>query len=158
MSRCRVTECGQRGCYVYQRARMALSHCVVSGTADATRGAVEAAGCRSGDGVELRLEHSQVEDNMGSGVKLRGAVRVSLLGQVRSQRNAGPDVAVLLDGASCGPTLCSSGGKGSSQSMALGAGTLHMEPGALPEPEAEIWRDTCRDAVAPDAPAAEVGQ
>eukprot|EP01045_Picozoa_sp_COSAG04_P059012 COSAG04_NODE_29023_length_272_cov_0.416185_1_plen_70_part_10 len=58
---------------------------------------------------------------------------------VRSERNAGPDVAVLLDGASCGPTLCGSGGKGSSQSMAL-VRTLHIEPHALPEPEAEIWR------------------
>ena len=97
-----------------------------------------------------------MEDNKGSGVRLRGAVRVSLQGEVRSQRNAGPDVAVLLDGASRGPTLCGSGGKASRQSVALGAGTLHID--SLSELDAEIWRDTCRDAVAPDAPAAEVGQ
>ena len=51
-----IDRCVRRGAYVYQRAAMTLRYCRVTGTVDPTRAAIEAAGCREGDAVTLRVQ------------------------------------------------------------------------------------------------------
>eukprot|EP00927_Polykrikos_kofoidii_P068834 TRINITY_DN64181_c0_g1_i1.p1 TRINITY_DN64181_c0_g1~~TRINITY_DN64181_c0_g1_i1.p1 ORF type:complete len:470 (+),score=70.27 TRINITY_DN64181_c0_g1_i1:39-1412(+) len=75
---CKVGDCGRRGVYIYQNGSLEMSDCEINGTIDPTRAAFEAAGSRDGDAVRADLRNCQIRDNIGVGVRLRGAVAYRL--------------------------------------------------------------------------------
>ncbi|CAE8675251.1 unnamed protein product [Polarella glacialis] len=74
----KVLNCGRRGVYGYQNNTLRMTDCTVRGTEDPTRSAVEAAGGREGDSVDVSIKRCTVHSNKGAGIRLRGAVAYRL--------------------------------------------------------------------------------
>lgn len=76
ITRTTIEDCGRRGAYAYQRASLAMEDCVVRGTRDPSRAAIEAAGCREGDAVVLSLRRCSLQANAGAPLRVTGAVEM----------------------------------------------------------------------------------
>lgn len=80
LSDCDIQDCVRRGVYAYQRSRLFMEDCRVTGTQDASRAAVEIAGARPSDDVQALIKNCFVTNNVGAGIRLRGAVKCKLYG------------------------------------------------------------------------------
>jgi len=75
LAACVLAGNGRRAAYCYERADLRLEGCIVRGTADPGRAAVEGAGGRPGDGARLHVAADcAFSGNAGADVRVRGAV------------------------------------------------------------------------------------
>jgi hypothetical protein len=72
----RIADSRARGVYAYQKARMSMLRCVVTGTLEATP-AVQVSALEPGDSVDFKMEGCHIHSNLGLGLHIEGCVVLS---------------------------------------------------------------------------------
>jgi hypothetical protein len=97
LSSCRITNSAGRAIYAYANASVRVDHCHISGTLHPEKAAIELSsmGCGDETSSSLTIRDCEVVDNLGTGIRLRGAISYEIEGKNTLERNAGGDWDIL---------------------------------------------------------------